>query len=239
MGEENKYTRNLDEDEFGRIFTKCRPLFIRVANSYIHDIAVAEDITDECFIRMWEKRDGIQTENYEAYAFRALVNRCLDYLKVQQARLRIQQDIHASGNRMQMYEISSLKSLNPDSLFADEIMELIKECVGRMPSVTRKVFIASRVQEKTYSEISEELGIPVRQVTSHIQFALKSLRTSLKDYLPSIVITMLLSVPGLISIVPGILKGEDGSLPSVTGRNSLISQSPPRTSGRDKKTKAA
>ncbi len=55
-----------------------------------------------------------------------------------------------------------------------------------MPDVTRKVFLASRIDEKTYGEISEIYGIPVRQVTSHIQFALRALRYSLKDYLPLI-----------------------------------------------------
>lgn len=202
MGD-TEHTRVLTEEEFGRVFTKCRPLFIRVANSYIHDSDVAEDITDDSFIRMWEKRDEILTDNYEAYVFKAVVNRCLDYLKIQQARLRIQQDIHATGNRMQMYEINSLKSLNPDRIYADEIMGIIKESLGKMPSLTRQVFLASRVEEKTYSEISDSLGIPVRQVASHIQLALKSLRVSLKDYLPSVVITLLLSTHGILSAVGG------------------------------------
>lgn len=81
---------------------------------------------------------------------------------------------------MQTYEINSLESLNPERLFADEINTLVEHGLKRMPEVTRKVFLASRIDEKTYGEISEIYGIPVRQVTSHIQFALKALRNSLK-----------------------------------------------------------
>ena len=68
----------------------------------------------------------------------------------------------------------------------------MRRCIEGMPDITRKVFLASRIDEKTYGEISETYGIPVRQVTSHIQFALRSRRGSLKDYLPVLLALMML-----------------------------------------------
>ncbi len=193
MKSEEGHTRKLTEEEFGRIFSRCRPMYVKIANSYIHDDSAAEDIVNECFIRMWEKREELKTENYEAYAFKSIINRCLDHLRTLQTRTRIQKDIHESGNRMQFHEIQSLSSLNPESLFADEIEELVRRCLAGMPEITRKVFLASRLEEKTYGEISELYGIPVRQVTSHIQFALRSLRGALKDYLPIILALIILN----------------------------------------------
>ena len=199
MTEEEKSSRNLTEEEFGRIFSRCRQMFVKIANSYVHDDSAAEDIVNECFIRMWEKRDELKTENYESYAFKSIVNRCLDHLKVENNRTRIQKNIYEACNRMQTYEINSLESLNPERLFADEINTLVEHCLKRMPEVTRKVFLASRIDEKTYGEISEIYGIPVRQVTSHIQFALKALRNSLKDYLPIILAFVMLHATSLDS----------------------------------------
>lgn len=199
MTEEEKSSRNLTEEEFGRIFSRCRQMFVKIANSYIHDDSAAEDIVNECSIRMWEKRDELKTENYESYAFKSIVNRCLDHLKVENNRTRIQKNIYETNSRMQSYEINSLESLNPERLFADEINTLVEHCLKRMPEVTRKVFLASRIDEKTYGEISEIYGIPVRQVTSHIQFALKALRNSLKDYLPIILAFVMLHATSLDS----------------------------------------
>lgn len=190
--EDKRHNRLLTAEEFGRIFKKCRPIYINIANSYIHDMVAAEDIVCDSFVKMWEKRWELETDNFEAYAFKTVINRCLDYLKVTQSRLRIQQEIHSTGNRMQMYEINSLKSLNPDKLFADEVIGLVKECVRRMPDETRKVFIASRIDLKTYTEISEETGLSVRQITTHMQKALKALREQLKDYIPFIAVILLL-----------------------------------------------
>lgn len=186
MTEEGKNSRDLTEEEFGRIFSRCRQMFVKIANSYVHDDSAAEDIVNECFIRMWEKRATLNTENYESYAFKSIINRCLDYLKVENNRTRIHKNFYETGSRMRTYEINSLNSLDPEHLFADEINTLVDNCLKRMPDVTRKVFLASRIDEKTYGEISEIYGIPVRQVTSHIQFALRALRYSLKDHLPLI-----------------------------------------------------
>lgn len=192
MKGDDAHIRALTEEEFGRIFSRCRPMYVKIANSYIHDDGAAEDIVNECFIRMWERRSELKTENYEAYAFKSIVNRCLDHLRTLQTRTRIQKNMHEAGNRMQSYEISSLSSLNPESLFADEIEDIVRRCIEGMPDITRKVFLASRIDEKTYGEISETYGIPVRQVTSHIQFALRSLRGSLKDYLPVLLALLML-----------------------------------------------
>lgn len=199
MTEEEKSSRNLTEEEFGRIFSRCRQMFVKIANSYVHDDSAAEDIVNECFIRMWERREELKTENYESYAFKSIINRCLDHLKVENNRTRIQKNIYEASNRKQTYEINSLESLNPERLFADEINTLVEHCLKRMPEVTRKVFLASRIDEKTYGEISEIYGIPVRQVTSHIQFALKALRNSLKDYLPIILAFVMLHATSLDS----------------------------------------
>lgn len=52
MTEEGKISRDLTEEEFGRIFSRCRQMFVKIANSYVHDDSAAEDIVNECFIRM-------------------------------------------------------------------------------------------------------------------------------------------------------------------------------------------
>lgn len=173
----------LTEDEFREVFNRCRPMFIRIANSYIHDLHIAEDITDESFIKLWEKKDEIFTSNYEAYIFRTIVNRCLDWLKSQNLRTSAQMEIHKTRNMMQQYEITSLRSCDPDRIFASEVERLFWNCIEKMPETTRRIFIANRFEGKTYAEISSMSGLPLRQITSHIQYALKMLRRELKDYI--------------------------------------------------------
>ncbi len=173
----------LTEDEFRQVFDRCRPIFIRIADSYVHDLHTAEDITDESFIRFWEKKDEISTQSHEAYIFRTIVNKCLDYLRAKDIHTAAQKEIHRSRNSMQMYEITSLRSCNPDRLFATEVESLFWNCIEKMPETTRKIFVQNRFEGKTYSEIASMTGLPPRQITAHIQYALKMLRRELKDYI--------------------------------------------------------
>lgn len=176
-------TNSLSEERFGQIFKRCRPAFIKIANSYVHDTQAAEDITDDCFIKLWEKRGEIVTENYEAYALRSIKNRCLDHLKLRTIQAEARQNMEAAALRMHKYDIASLQSCNPDALFASDVEEIFRKCIDNMPSLTREIFIYSRFKDMTYGEISEKTGIPVRQVTSHMQYALRMLRHDLYDYL--------------------------------------------------------
>lgn len=175
----------LSEENFEQLFKESRSAFIRIANSYVHDIYVAEDIVDDSFIKMWEKRDEIMTENYKAYTYRTVVNKCLDYLKAAQIQSRVKQNIVDTTSRMQMHDIISLQKVNPSMLFAKEIKKIFYDSINNMPKLTKRVFVENRMNGLTYSEIVEKLGggITMRQVTSHMQYALKILRNALNDYL--------------------------------------------------------
>ena len=175
--------RILSEEEFGRLFAKCRTLYITIANSYVHDTETAADLVHDSFVKLWERRHELRTCNFEAWLFETITNRCLDYLKSKQTRTKILQNIHDVSYRILLYEIGSLERINPEKLYAAEVESLIRECVEKMPTITRRIFVDHRFENKTYKEISEEYGISSRRVTAEIQTALKMLRVSLKDYI--------------------------------------------------------
>ena len=58
--------------------------------------------------------------------------------------------------------------------------------------MTRNVFLLSRIRNMTYSEIAAELGISVSHVNFEIRRALNLMRSELKDYLPAVLITLIL-----------------------------------------------
>lgn len=193
MSAASPHKRILTEKEFGRLFAERRTPFIRVAASYVHDTTAAEDLVNESFMRLWERRDEIRTDNFEAYLFQIVVRKCLDHLKSEKTQKLIRENMHRSGCRMLLHEINSLESCDPRKIYEQDVERLLWHTVEHsMSDLTRRVFLASRMQDKTYQEIADELGIPVRQVTAEIQSALQLLRHALKDYLPFLVLLMLL-----------------------------------------------
>lgn len=187
-----KYQKTLTENEFNDLYENYRDMYITIANSYIHQLNISEDIVNESFIKLWEKREDIRTGNYESYMFKVVTNRCLDYMKLQKAKERNLEQMQDQSKALIDFEIASLEKCNPTELFKSEMLNLLRKSVGRMPEITRKVFIASRYEGLTYEKIAEKFGITVRKVTSEIQAALNFLRTDLHDYLPLVLVGLVL-----------------------------------------------
>ncbi len=93
-------------------------------------------------------------------------------------------NLHSQQSRLITADIRSLRACDPDRLFAAEVEQIVARELKNMPELTRRIFEANRLYNKTYAEIADELGIPVRRVTAEMQHALSRLRIALKDYLP-------------------------------------------------------
>jgi RNA polymerase sigma-70 factor (ECF subfamily) len=81
--------------------------------------------------------------------------------------------------------ITTLKACDPEEAFSNEAMEIVRKTLEAMPRKTRRVFIMSRFENKSYNEIAEELNLTRKGVEFHISKTLKVLRYKLKDYLPA------------------------------------------------------
>ena len=92
-----------------------------------------------------------------------------------------------------MYYWENRHSLSSDSNIPAYILEAIKhkclagrlvdEALAMMSDKTRRIFIMSRYENKTYPEIAAHFSLSVKSVEFHISKALKILKVKLKDYM--------------------------------------------------------
>ena len=126
----------------------------------------AENITQDVFIILWENRDFIEhIDNMNAYLFRLVRNKCLDYLKHKVFEQRYVESVQTS------YEVDVVEDNDTEILIRAAINSLPKRC--------RDIFLLSRVEGLKYKEISEQLGISVNTVECQMGIALKKLRIKL------------------------------------------------------------
>ena len=182
----------LDLAAFDRLFGEYRPRFIRFAASYVTDAAVAEDIVMESFMAAWERRALLSERSLPPYVLVIVRNKCLNHLRARQVRLRAEEHLHSHGARMLELRISTLEACEPAQLFSDEARRLVNETLDRLPDRTREVFVRSRSRGESYKEIAAALGTTVKSVEFEISKAMRSLRVSLKDYLPLLMLFLLI-----------------------------------------------
>ena len=143
-----------------------RPLCL-YAIHYLKDADAAEDIVQECFVKLWERK----AENPKAFLYTAVRNKCIDTLRRTNPIDTNISPTDLDGNISD--EEAAERSLHEAELWT---------AIDSLPPRCRQVFIMSKRDNKKYREIAAELGISERTVEHQISKALKVLRGKVDDF---------------------------------------------------------
>lgn len=151
---------------FSDLYLTYYSKLVRFAKEFVEHEEDAENITQDVFTDLWEKRDFItHIENMNAYLFRLVRNRCLDYLRHKVFEQRYMESLQLSCEE--------------DAVEDHDTEILIRAAINSLPKRCRDIFLLSRVEGLKYREISEHLGISVNTVECQMGIALKKLRMKL------------------------------------------------------------
>lgn len=175
----------IEHSQLSTLFEQYKESFTLFANSYVRDLATAEDIYMEAIIQYWEKHEELPADtNIPAYILTCVKNKALNHLRHLNVKNDAEGEMYDHRMRELNFRISSLDSCDPSDLFTEEVKTLIQKTLKELPEQTRAIFFKSRYENKTNKEIAAELNLSIKSVEFHISKALKLFRIRLKDYLP-------------------------------------------------------
>lgn len=177
----NHHLRTYDFDVLYREYYKKAYYFTK---SYVHDALVAEDITSESLIRLWEQLRKVEIHCPDVFLLTILKNKSLDYLKHESVKENTFEELRNTYREELTMRISMLEACDPEEIFSTEIQQILQQTLAQFPERTRRIFEMSRFGNQSNKEIAEALGYTVKNVEYHISKVLKVLRINLKDYLP-------------------------------------------------------
>ena len=175
---------NSDIRSFNTLYNEYYLRFIRFAEGYLKDEAVAEDFVSEAFTAFWENRATLSPGTVpQAYVLTIVKNKCLNHLRHIQIRQRVTREINEQAEWRLSVSINTLEACNPDFLFSEEIQHIIDITLNRLPQKTRRIFVLNRYEGLSYKDISEKMNLSVKTIEFHLSKALAHLRLSLKDFI--------------------------------------------------------
>lgn len=178
------YLRQGEEKAYKYLFDHHYAILCHIAASFVHDVTLAEDIVSDVFCSIYEKRDSLVIRtSLKAYLVTAVKNRSLNALAASKVPFRKDLPEHILDEHGETDNKVVLDELN--GILENSIQELSPEC--------RAVFEKSRLEGKSYSEISDDLGISVNTVKYHIKNALAHIRKDVGKYMSSIF--LILTIP--------------------------------------------
>ncbi len=133
---------------------------------------VAEDLAQELFVAIWEKRNQMgDIKNLKGYLSIAIKNRSLDFIKSQQL-----QESHF-GEYLKMSE--TLTRGSGEDL--ESLRNHLDKGLSQLPPRCQLIFSLNRFEGLTNDEIASYLEISKRTVETQVSKALRILRVELKD----------------------------------------------------------
>ena len=158
---------------FEYAFRKFSPRLEAFAQKYTNDTNEAEDIVQDVFLKLWERRELLDNISLTSFLFMMVRNSCLNHLKHRQIADTVQQRIPDTETAERLYAADFVP--DPSSLLIDQIME-------ELPPKCKEAFVLSRLNGLKNREIAEHMAITEKVVEKHITRALKRFRDGLRRY---------------------------------------------------------
>lgn len=164
------------KEAFEYLFTTYYPRLRNYASHFITDVDDVEDIIQDCFVSLWNRRTMLTGISLSSMLFTMVRNGCLNFLKHKAIAqgYNAEELKHISGSEA-LYNLDFLGSADEELLY-NELRRQIDEVLSNLPERSRQVFVMSRFEGLKNKEIAERLDISVKVVEKHITKSLAMLR---------------------------------------------------------------
>jgi len=146
---------------------------------------LAEELLQEVFVRLWQHRDKLaDADNLEAYLFQSVRNQAFTMLK----KIAREEAFLAEYGKAQ----EGASSDGDVAMDAREYRQLLDQALAKLSPKQREVYTLCQVEGLTYEQAAERLGISPLTVKTHMQHALRQVRTFLKSRIDLLILAFLL-----------------------------------------------
>lgn len=148
------------------------------ANSLINNSIQAEDVVQNVFVNLWEKRSKLDSSySIQSFLYRSVYNEFIDQYRKTQSVMKIEK---------KYIEYLNSFVIDEDKEDIQKLIKLVKVIIQDLPPKCKKIFELSKKEGLTNIEISEHLNVSVKAVEAQITKAFKILKVKVGDKIKSI-----------------------------------------------------
>ena len=134
------------------------------------DVALSEDLAQECFMKIWQQRDKVKSATAKNYMYTVAKNLAIDHIKKKQSFFHfMSRKVNDENKETPLFVLEE-----------KEFDERLQRAISSLSEKQRTVFLMNRIDDLTYVEIAERIGISVKGVEKRMMLALKALKDQIK-----------------------------------------------------------
>ncbi|TKG93715.1 RNA polymerase sigma-70 factor [Puteibacter caeruleilacunae] len=176
LDNENRLIRQLKNDNmlaFDQLFRSYSERLFNFSLGYLKSEALADDVVQEVFIRLWDSRKGLKTDtSFKSYLFTIAFNIIRKQFIKKSKEDKFKHD--ALGTIIE--EDNQLE----ERIDYGSMLERIDNIIEKMPDRRKEVFLRSRKDGLAVKEIAQIMDISPKTVENQITEALKFLKKELE-----------------------------------------------------------
>jgi len=168
------------DDEAYRILVERYSDFVyTIALRVVRSEEEAEDVAQEAFVRAHRALPRFRGDSkFSSWLYRIAVNRALTHLKRRRSR---PSTVEMSSSPGVEAEIAAHRSGGSpaDELLKDEFRARVRAAVAKLPPRYRAAVTLFYLEERSYKEVAEALGVPMGTLKTHLHRSCALLRDEL------------------------------------------------------------
>ena len=170
-----------DQSAFCEVFKRHWKKLYRIAYQKLRSEAIAEELVQDLFLNLWEKRETLNISDLAPYLTTAIKHRIISHIR--------KQVVHQKYWDYYKRAFTNEDNVTEKDFEYNELLKQFENGLIDLPEKSKKVFKLNRLEGHSIPEIAAMLNLSEKAIEYHLTRSLKQLRIHLKEYiLPSIVL---------------------------------------------------
>jgi len=168
--------RQGNEPAFNAVYMMYAKTLYKRIFSIVKDASVTEELLQDLFLKIWQKREAINPElSFKSYFYAIANNLVYDYMRKVACDKRLMASllINSVDYYLHTEEAYNVKETNL----------ILKEAINNLSPQQKQVFTLCKIEGKSYKEASQIMGITTDTVNSHVVKSSRYIRSYLKKNL--------------------------------------------------------
>lgn len=155
----------LSKEDLERIYTDHERALFNIALRWTYDVSLAEELVQDAFVKVWDRRDQVQRDTAVAYVFRVLTNLCKNFARRRATRQRV---------RAFLAPLLPVKETRTPQSAVDH--RELSQALKQLSPAQRQVVLMCEFSGLSQVEIGQALGVAPGTVASRRHAALARLK---------------------------------------------------------------
>jgi RNA polymerase sigma-70 factor (ECF subfamily) len=159
-----------EENNFRELFTNLAAPLRNFLYYKCMDLDRAEDLMQEALVRLWENCAKVEFGKAKSFLYTVGQRLLIDQIRKQKTEWAFVERQSDRTDHDPAFE-----------LLHDEFGQRLQAAITAMPDTQREAFLMNRIDQLSYAEIAERLGISVKAVEKRMHLALLFLKEKVEE----------------------------------------------------------